>query len=118
MLSCNLWVKAVLVNGALRVIVQIVYTPGFSTPKLPSYVVMEFDNYIGPPWDQCQLKHIPISPIQRSNRKKIPLEMDWALNIHKSQGLTLTRSTIDIGNTKHQGFTFTEMPQMTTLQGM
>ena len=34
MLSCNLWVKARLVNGTLGVIIQIVYTPVFSPPKL------------------------------------------------------------------------------------
>ena len=50
--------------------------------------------------------------------EQIVLKIAWELTIHKSQGLTLTRSTIDIGNTKHQGFTFTEMSQMTTLQGM
>ena len=41
--------------------------------------------------------------------------MDWALNIHKSQGLTLTRSTIDIGNNERQGLTFIKMPHTTTL---
>ena len=58
MLSCNLWVKAGLVNGALGVIIQIVYTLGFTPHKLPTYVVVEFDNYIGPPWGQSQPKHI------------------------------------------------------------
>ena len=97
---------------------QIVYTPRSIPPKFLAYVVMAFDKYTGPPWDQYQPKHILIPPINQSNKKQIPLQKDWALTIHKSQGLTLTRSTIDIGNTKHQGFTFTEMPQMTTLQGM
>ena len=44
--------------------------------------------------------------------------MAWALNIHKSQGLTLTRSTIDISNTECQGLTFTAMSRTTTLEGM
>lgn len=32
--------------------------------------------------------------------------MAWALTIHKSQGLTLDKATIDIGNKDHQGLTF------------
>ena len=60
-----------------------------------------------PPWGQSQPNHIPIPPINRSNKKRIPHKMAWALTIHKSQWLTLTRSSIDIGNTEHQGLTFT-----------
>ena len=107
MLSCNLWVQAGLVNGALGVVMKIVYAPGINPPHLPTYVVVEFDKYIGPPWDQTQPKHVPIPPIQRNNKKQIPLKMAWALTIHKSQGMTLTRSTIDIGHIEHQGLTFT-----------
>ena len=97
---------------------QIVYTHGSSHHKLPVYVVMAFDNYIGSPWDQSQPKHIPIPPINRSNKKQIPLNMDRALTIHKSKGLTLTRSTIDIGNNERQGLTFIVMPCTATLEGM
>ena len=43
--------------------------------------------------------------------------MDWALTIHKSQGLTLIRSTIDIGNIERQGLTFKAMSHTTTLEG-
>ena len=82
------------------------------------YVVMALDKYIGPTWDQSQPKHIPIPPINQCNRKQIPLKMAWALTIHKSQGLTLTRSTIDIGNTERQGLTSTVMSRTTTLEGM
>ena len=64
---------------------------------LPTYVVVEFDNYIGSPWDQYKPKHIPIPPVNQSNKKQIPLKMAWPLPIHKSQGLKLTRSIIDIG---------------------
>ena len=82
MLSCNLWVQSGIVNGALGVVIHIVYTPRFSPPKFLAYVAVEFDNYIGPPWDQCQPKHIPIPSLQRSNRKQIPLKMAWELTIH------------------------------------
>ena len=82
MLSYNLWVQQGLENGALRVVMQIEYKD-LSLNMLPTYVVMEFDNWIGPPWDQSQLKHIPIPPINQSNKKKIPLNMAWELTLHK-----------------------------------
>jgi hypothetical protein len=51
MLSYNLWVHAGSVNGALEVVMQIVYAPGCIPPNFPTYVVVAFDKYIGPPWD-------------------------------------------------------------------
>ena len=118
MLTCNLWVQSGLVNGALGEVIQIVYRPRSNPPQLPAYVVVEFDNYIGLPWDQSNPKHIHILPVQRNNRKQVPFKMARELTIHKSQGLTLTRSTIDIGNIERQGLTFTAMSRTTTLQGM
>lgn len=97
---------------------QIVYAPGSNPPNLPTYVVVTFNKYIGPSWDQTQPNHVPTPPIQWSNKKQIPLNMAWALTIHKSQGMTLTRSTIDIGNIERQGFTFTIMSHTTTIEGM
>ena len=44
--------------------------------------------------------------------------MAWALTIQKSQGLTLTRLTIDIGNNERQGLNFIVMPCTATLEGM
>ena len=52
------------------------------------------------------------------NKKQIPLKMVWALTIHKSQGMTLTRYTIDIGHIERQGLTFTAMSHTTTIEGM
>ena len=82
MVTCNIWVQSGLVNGALGVVIQIVYRPGSNPLQLPSYVVMEFDNYIELPWDQSNPKHIPIPPVHRNNRKQVPLKMAWALTIH------------------------------------
>ena len=43
--------------------------------------------------------------------------MAWEFIIHKSQPvLTLTRSTIDIGNNERQGLTFIKMPHTKTLE--
>ena len=79
---------------------------------------LEFDNYIGLPWDPTKPKHIPIPHVQRNNRKQVPLKMTEAITIHKSQGLTLTRSPIDNGNIERQGLSFIAMSRTTTLQGM
>ena len=51
------------------------YRPGSNTPQLPAYVVMEFDNYIGIPWDQYNPNNIPIPYVQQNNRKQVPLNM-------------------------------------------
>ena len=50
--------------------------------------------------------------------EQIVLKIAWALTIHKSQGLTLTRSTIDISNNEHQELTFVVMPHTAALEGI
>ena len=51
--------------------------------------------------------YVPISPITRGSRRKLPLRMTWGLTIHKAQAITLQNVTIDIGNTNRQNITFT-----------
>lgn len=84
MLSCKLWIQSRLVNGALGVVMQIIYTLGSIPPKLPPYVVVTLGNYIGPPWDQYQPKHLSIPHMHWSNEKQIPLKIAWPLTMHKS----------------------------------
>ncbi len=55
---------------------------------------------------------MPIPPVVRGNRKQIPLKMAWTLTIHKSQGTTLDRATIDIETAEHQGMTFTTISRV------
>jgi hypothetical protein len=80
-------------------VTQIAYTQGVDPPNLPVYVVLEFDTYIGPPWDHINPKNVSIPPIKCGTKKQIPLKMAWALTIHKSQDLTVSKETIDIGKT-------------------
>ena len=44
--------------------------------------------------------------------------MAWALTIHKSQGLTLQRETIDIGNAERQVLTFTTISRVKYIDGL
>ena len=60
MLTTNLWIDAGLVNGSLGVVKDIVYAIDCKPPLFPSYVTVEFNSYIDPPWDPNSPKTIPI----------------------------------------------------------
>ena len=51
-------------------------------------------------------------------KKQLPLKLAWGLTIHKSQGLTLERATINIGKQERQGMTFTAISQVKYLAGI
>ena len=92
-LSSNEWREAGLVNGACGTVVGIVYREGFQPPSLPDFVLVQFDNYIGPSCLEGMERVVPICPITRnwiarkipSSRTMIPLFPAYAISIHKSQ---------------------------------
>ena len=87
--------------------ISIFYNSNNQPPTLPSFVVIEFIQYKGPPWDASNPNYVPILPIIRGSRRQVPLRMAWGLKIHKAQGMTLQNATIDIGIIDRQGLTFT-----------
>lgn len=105
MLRRNLCTPAGLVNGAIGVVKYIVYHNKDCPPKLPSYVLIEFDNYKGPYFVE---KCIPILPVefhwtennQECTTVQLPLSIAHAITFYKSQGLTLENAVIDISNTE------------------
>lgn len=115
MLTSNLWVHAGLVNGALGKVISIFYSMDSKPPELPSFTVVDFRQYKGTPWDISHPTYVPISPITRGTRRQIPLQMAWALTIHKSQGMTLDKATVDIGTRERQGLTFTAISRVRSL---
>ncbi|XP_057853551.2 uncharacterized protein LOC131063676 [Cryptomeria japonica] len=118
MLTSNLWIEAGLVNGALGYIQNIIYKPGCAPPDPPTYVMVEFDNYSGLPFEDASPNLIPISPIQRGRTRQLPLQLAWALTIHKSQGLTLSKATIDRGPRERSGLTFVAISCVKALDGI
>ncbi|XP_059065918.1 uncharacterized protein LOC131857402 [Cryptomeria japonica] len=118
MLTSNMWVEARLVNGALRNITQIVYKPESAPPQPPTYVLVEFDNYSGLPFNDRHPSTIPIPKIKRGGSSQIPLRLAWALTIHKSQGLTLQKATIDIGPIERTCLMFVAISRVKSLQGL
>jgi len=114
-LTSNLWVEAGLVNGSLGKVISISYASHCKPLELPSFVVIDFLHYKGPPWDVYNPQYVPIPLITRGSRRQLPLRMAWDLTIHKAQGMTLPKATIDIGKMDCQGLTFTAMSRVRSL---
>ena len=84
-LERNLWKKSGLTNGSFGVVVDIVEgLPNPIHPKLPNFVLVKFDNYIGPTWKDSGA--VPVTPIkdevQENGRNykctRIPLRAAYA----------------------------------------
>ena len=118
MLSSNLWVEMGLVNGAIGTIQAICYSEGTAPPDLPVAVTVLFDSYSGPTLSDGT---VPISPIRHSwstsgshcSRLQLPLKLAWTVTIHKAQGLTLDKVSIDIGKKEFSaGLTFVALSRV------
>ena len=123
MLISNLWVDKGLVNGAMGTIEAICYRSG-GPPDLPVAVMVRFDHYIGPTLHDGT---VPIPPIRQTwstsgsqcSRLQLPLKLAWAVTIHKSQGLTLDKVVIDIGQREFSsGLTFVACSRVRHLQDL
>ena len=108
MLTMNLWSSVGLCNGASGTVVDSIYQNNHQRPDLPIGVIVEFENYTGPIFNENQPLCIPIYSITVTSqtgigfheRQQLPLRLAWALTIHKSQGLTLPKAWIDIGKSE------------------
>ena len=102
MLTSNLWVDMVLVDGAMGPVIAICYHSGQQPPDLPIAVTVQFDSYSGPKLSDgtvpiCPLRRTWSTPSGSCSRLQLPLKLAWAVTIHKSQGLTLNKQMINIG---------------------
>lgn len=116
MLTDNLWVEGGLCNGAVGVMKDIVFEADGdgNRNQLPSFVLVEFPGYIGASYVNRQGVEmpgcVPIVPVTHNfqsrdgvtdysnSRQQLPLRLAWAISIHKSQGLTLDRVVINLGD--------------------
>ena len=124
MLTMNLWSSVGLCNGATGTVVHIIFQNNHQPPDLPIAVMVEFDNYRGPVFDENRPLCIPICPITVTSqteigiheRQQLPLRLAWALTIHKSQGLTLSKAWIDIGKSERTpGVSYVAISRVKTL---
>ena len=105
-LTWNLWANARLVNGTRGVVQDFVFDDDHLPPSLPLAVIVNFPDYAGPPFLEEYPTYVPIS-VQYAewrhrtsvlSRTQIPLRMCWAYTIYKSQGQTIEKAVIDLGD--------------------
>ena len=91
---------------------------------MPEAVIVKFENYRGPSISDSISSCVPTCPITVSSqtldrlheRQQLPLKLAWAITIHKSQGLTLPKAWIDIGQTERTaGISYVAISRVRTL---
>ena len=127
MLTMNLWASVGLCNGATGTVVDIIYATNHQPPDLPIAVIVRFDDYRGPSISEDLPSCVPICPITASSqsiegfheRQQLPLRLAYALTIHKSQGLTLSKAWINIGKSeKTPGISYVAISPVKTLSSL
>ena len=126
MLIRNLWTEIGLCNGSMGTVIDIIYKEGQCPPSLPICVIFKFDTgYSGPSFIAETPNTVPIPPVvsvsdsmgSTYERQQLPLKLAWAITIHKSQGLTLDRAWVDLGETEATaGLTYVAISRVRTLQ--
>ena len=124
MLAVNLWTDVGLCNGATGTLIDFIYANNTEPPHLPEAVIVKFDKYRGPSISDPISSCVPICPITVTSqildglheRQQLPLKLAWAMTIHKSQGLTLSKAWIDIGKTERTaGISYVAISRVRTL---
>ena len=116
MLTANLWTETGLVNGACGVVAAILKPEDNRKARI---VMVEFPNYRGPAVFPLAPHIVPITQIRDKDRKGMPLTLSWAITIHKAQGMTMDRATVDLGKSEFSsGMTFVAFSRARTFQGL
>ena len=126
MLTWNMCASKGLCNGSLGTVKAIIYKPGEKPPHLPKAVIVQFDHFTGesilPDCPRC----VAITPFsaewiknrQTHRREQIPLVLAWAITIHKSQGQTLNKIWITLGQRHQAGSEYVAVTRVRKLEDL
>ena len=92
MLTTNLWPSVGLCNGATGTIVDIIFENNHQPPDLLIAVIVKFENYRGPVFDQEKPMCIPICPITVSSQTEF--------GFHDRQQLIASQTCLGSYNTQ------------------
>jgi ATP-dependent DNA helicase PIF1 len=113
MLTRNKDVDSNLVNGSRGIIENFIFDGDFHVP------VVRFDN-------GSIVKVTPVESVRYNPdggegclvRMQIPLKLAWAITIHKSQGSTLSRASLDISSAFEYGQCYVALSRVRSLDGL
>lgn len=127
MLTQNLWTACGLCNGSIGTITDVIYAPSNDGQHLnehPLCILVKFDAYTGPTLIDDSIPIVPQTVRFKKNnvscmRKQFPLRSAYAITVHRSQGITVSKAVIDIGNSEFGlGLTYVAMSRVKSIQGV
>ena len=107
MLRRNVKQEYGLFNGAMGKVKYIHYLDPGNPSSLPEYIAIDFPDYKGPAWIPQYPTIVPIFPYEcvftdghgtEGKRKQFPISLSYGMTIHKSQGLTLRKGILHLGD--------------------
>ena len=117
-----------LVNGSRVKVIDILFDENTKDMTMPYVVIVDFPDYKGPQFFKNHPTYVPIPPFTAMNTKRkipytriqIPLNLAFAITIHKSQGLTLKRAVVDLEKSENSegGLTYVALSRLKTLDGL